>query len=61
MSGLVAPGSGGAPRVADVKCGGRPESGKYREQGFGMGVTHWHPGWNCGMDSSADRKAVRIA
>ena len=32
-----------------------------REQGFGMGVTHWHAGRICAADSSADRKAVRIA
>jgi len=31
------------------------------ELGFGMGVTHWHAGGNCGADSSADRRAVRIA
>ena len=26
-----------------------------------MGVTHWHAGRNCLADSSADRRAVRIA
>ena len=46
---------------ASVKCGGRRESGKCGEQGFGIGVTHWHAGRNCAADSSADRKAVRIA